>query len=80
MTDYYCGFCNNKFWNKSNLDKHQKTAKYCLAIQIKKTNDKDINNELIDNNKLIERKLNDNDLVLYKKEEKAVKADTTRAS
>lgn len=70
MTDYYCGFCNNKFWNKSNLDKHQKTAKYCLAIQIKKTNDKDINNELIDNNKLIERKLNDKDLVLYKKEEK----------
>ena len=64
MTDYYCGFCNNKFWNKSNLDKHQKTAKYCLAIQIKnKPNDKDLNNELIDN-KLIERKVND------KKEEK----------
>ena len=35
MTDYYCGFCNNKFWNKSNLDKHQKTAKYCLDIQSK---------------------------------------------
>ena len=61
MTDYYCGFCNNKFWNKSNLDKHQKTAKYCLAIQIKNTNI-----EVLDNNKLIERKVNDKDLVLYK--------------
>ena len=60
MTDYYCGFCNNKFWNKSNLDKHQKTAKYCIAIQIKnKTNNKDTNIEVIDNNKLIERKVND---------------------
>ena len=69
MTDYYCGFCNNKFWNKSNLDKHQKTAKYCLAIQIKNTNI-----EVLDNNKLIERKVNDKDLVLYKKEDKTESA------
>ena len=26
MTEYICNFCNKKFWNKSNLDKHKKTA------------------------------------------------------
>jgi hypothetical protein len=33
MTEYICNFCNNSFWNKTNLDKHKKTAKYCLELQ-----------------------------------------------
>ena len=69
MTDYYCGFCNNKFWNKSNLDKHQKTAKYCLAIQIKEKNTSNINEnkvEVLDK----EKKVNDKNSVVYKKEDK----------
>ena len=28
-----CEFCNNVFATKSNLNAHQKKAKYCLAIQ-----------------------------------------------
>ena len=34
MTEHICNFCNKKFWNKSNLDKHKKTAKFCLELQI----------------------------------------------
>ena len=33
MTEYICNFCNKKFCSKSNLDKHKKTAKYCLELQ-----------------------------------------------
>jgi hypothetical protein len=49
MTDLTCNYCNHIFKNKSNLDKHQKTAKYCIELQ--KTQNLDIINEdIIDNN------------------------------
>ena len=44
MSEYICNFCNKKFWNKYNLDKHKKTAKYCLELQ-----KKDISNDFKDN-------------------------------
>jgi len=44
MTEYICNFCNNKFFSLNNLDKHKKTAKYCLELQ-----KKDISNNFKDN-------------------------------
>jgi hypothetical protein len=35
MTEITCKFCNNFFLNKYILDKHQKTAKFCLILQEK---------------------------------------------
>jgi uncharacterized C2H2 Zn-finger protein len=32
-----CQFCGNKFTNKSILNKHQKTAKYCLSLRNKES-------------------------------------------
>ena len=38
MTEVICNYCNHIFKNKSNVDKHQKTAKYCIELQkIKKS-------------------------------------------
>jgi uncharacterized Zn-finger protein len=33
MTEYICEFCNNTFLNQKVLEKHKKSAKYCLDIQ-----------------------------------------------
>ena len=33
MTELLCNYCNHSFKNKSNLDKHQKTTKYCIELQ-----------------------------------------------
>jgi hypothetical protein len=47
MTEYICNFCNNSFWNKTNLDKHKKTAKYCIKLQKKEIlNDSKENNNI----------------------------------
>jgi len=40
----FCNYCNSEFHNKCNLNKHQRTSKYCLKIQQQK-----------DPNKIIER-------------------------
>jgi hypothetical protein len=39
MTELTCQFCDQKFTNKYNLEKHQKSAKYCLDIQNKNLSD-----------------------------------------
>ena len=49
MTEYICNFCNKKFSSKSNIDKHKKTAKYCLELQ-KKDISNDFKNNSISNN------------------------------
>lgn len=33
---YNCNYCNKQFTKKSNLNKHIKTAKYCLKLQEQK--------------------------------------------
>jgi hypothetical protein len=40
---HVCCYCKSEFYDKCNLNKHQRTSKYCLKIQVEKQPDK-INN------------------------------------
>jgi hypothetical protein len=33
MSEILCDYCNNNFKSNSSLEKHKKTAKFCLIIQ-----------------------------------------------
>ena len=44
MTELLCNYCNRSFKNKSNLDKHQKTTKYCIELQKIQGTELSINN------------------------------------
>ena len=43
-----CVYCNSEFNNKCNLNKHQRTSKYCLKIQLEKNPNKIIERDTYD--------------------------------
>ena len=43
---YICQYCKKKFKKESYLSKHQKNTKYCLTIQQKKENERELENTI----------------------------------
>ena len=43
-----CSYCKSEFYDKGNLNKHQRTSKYCIKIQLEKDPNSAVNHETYD--------------------------------